>query len=128
MTEAEIESASNEKLDSVVIRLDRRANYKGFPYCRFDEMQGTVAKRHIIKGVFARGETSAWIAPPGGMKSALMASAAIAVASGTAWFGKRSKEACAVVYFALERGDLVRRRIEAQTRHGWTCRTFRLCS
>ena len=81
----------------------RGASYNGFAFQRFDEMRGTIAKRHLIKGVFARGETSAWIAPPGGMKSALMASAAIAVASGTDWFGKRNKEACGVVYFALER-------------------------
>jgi hypothetical protein len=115
MTEVEIETASNAKLDSVVVRMGRRANYKGFPYRRFDEMHGSVAKRHIIKGIFARGETSAWIAPPGGMKSALMASAAIAVASGSDWFGKRNKETCAVIIFALERADLVQRRIEAHT-------------
>jgi len=113
MTEAEIEGAENARLDAVVLRLDRRANYKGFPYDRFDQMSGTIAKRHIIKGVFARGETSAWIAPPGGMKSALMASAAISVASGADWFDKRNKERCGVVYFALERADLVKRRLEA---------------
>jgi hypothetical protein len=89
--------------------------YAGFPYQRFDQMRGIVAKRHLIKGVFARGETSAWIAPPGGMKSALMAHAATCVASGADWFGKRNKEPCGVVYFALERADLVRRRIEAHT-------------
>jgi hypothetical protein len=49
------------------------------------------------------------------MKSALMAHAAICLASGADWFGKRNKEACGVVYFALERADLVRRRIEAHT-------------
>ncbi|WP_426525047.1 AAA family ATPase [Bradyrhizobium sp. McL0615] len=113
MTESEFEGADNSKLDTVVIRLDRRATYKGFPFDRFDEMNGTIAKRHIIKGVFARGETSAWIAPPGGMKSALMAAASISVASGADWFGKRNKERCGVVYFALERADLVKRRLEA---------------
>jgi hypothetical protein len=105
----------NTTLDRLVVRADRRTNYTGFPYQRFEDMHGAVAKRHIIKGIFARGETSAWIAPPGGMKSALMASAAIAIASGADWFGKRNKETCAVVYFALERADLVRRRIEAHS-------------
>jgi len=42
-----------------------------------------------------------------------MGSAAIAVASGADWFGKRNKEACTVVIFALERADFVQRRIEA---------------
>ena len=114
MTPSQLAQLDDRQLDRLTERHDQRA-YKGFAFQRFEEMRGTIAKRHLIKGVFARGETSAWIAPPGGMKSALMASAAIAVASGTDWFGKRNKERCAVVYFALERGDLVRRRIEAHT-------------
>ena len=70
-------------------------------------------KAHIIKGVLAWNETSAWIAPPGGMKSALLASAAIHVALGRDWFGKKNKQAVGVVYFALERADLVKRRLAA---------------
>ncbi|WP_338821433.1 AAA family ATPase [Bradyrhizobium septentrionale] len=108
-----IAEMDNAALDRLVIRADRHKSYRGFPFKCFAEMQAAGAKRHIIKGVFARGETSAWIAPPGGMKSALMASASISVASGTDWFGKRNKERCAVVYFALERADLVERRLEA---------------
>ncbi|WP_225705079.1 AAA family ATPase [Bradyrhizobium cenepequi] len=72
-----------------------------------------VGKAHFIKGVFAWNETSAWIAPPGGMKSALMASAAISVALGRDWFGKKNKCRTGVVYFALERADLVERRLIA---------------
>jgi hypothetical protein len=104
---------SNEALDRLAIRADRRANYQGLAYRRFDQIGSTVAKRHIIKGIFARGETSFWYAPPGGMKSALMADAAVTVPSGADWFGRRNKEACAVVYFALERADLVSRRLTA---------------
>jgi RecA-family ATPase len=54
-----------------------------------------------------------WIAPPGRLKSALMADLAIHMASGADWRGYRSKETCGVVYFALERGDLVKRRLAA---------------
>jgi RecA-family ATPase len=104
---------SNAALDRLAIRTDRRASYEGLAYRRFDQIGGAVRKRHIIKGIFARGETSFWYAPPGGMKSALMADAAVAVASGADWFGRRNKEACAVVYFALERADLVNRRLTA---------------
>lgn len=83
----------------------------------FDTPQDhTVAKRWIMKGIFARGETSAWVAPPKAGKSALLADICIAVAAGRDWRGKRSKERCAVVYFALERGDLVRRRLIATMR------------
>jgi hypothetical protein len=46
-----------------------------------------------IKGVMARGKTSVWIAPPGGMKSALMVQASICVSSGTDWHGRKDKGA-----------------------------------
>jgi hypothetical protein len=87
---------------------------KGYPFQTFDEMAiCAVAKRWLIKGVMARGESSAWIAAPGAMKSALMAEASISVAAGLDWNGKRSKETAGVVYFAIERADLVRRRLQA---------------
>jgi hypothetical protein len=102
--------AENNALDIPIIRQER----PGYPFKTFDEMAGeTLAKRHIIKGIFARGESSAWIAPPGGMKSALMASAAFHISTGQDWFGYRNKEAAGVVYFAIERADLVRRRLQA---------------
>jgi hypothetical protein len=47
------------------------------------------------------------------MKSALMASASIHVGAGKDWFGYRSKERAAVIYFAHERADLVKRRLLA---------------
>jgi RecA-family ATPase len=98
------------RLDSPAIRQSRA----GYPFRTFDEMAGVpIAKRWLIKSIFARGESSAWIAPPGGMKSALMASAAFHISSGQDWFGYRNKEAAGVVYFAIERADLVHRRLQA---------------
>jgi AAA domain len=47
------------------------------------------------------------------MKSALLAQASICVAGGLDWQGKRNKGAAGVVYFALERADLVEKRIKA---------------
>ncbi|UPJ31332.1 AAA family ATPase [Bradyrhizobium sp. CW1] len=80
-------------------------------------LEDDCAKGHIIKGVFAWGETSAWIAPPGGMKSALLASAAMSVALNQPWFGRRAPgNPVGVVYFALERADLVKRRLIAHRR------------
>jgi hypothetical protein len=65
--------AENNALDVAIVRQER----PGYPFKTFDEMAGeTVAKHHITKGIFARGESSAWIGPPGCMKSALLASAA----------------------------------------------------
>lgn len=71
-------------------------------------------KYWLIKGIIAEGETSAWIAPPGGMKSALMAQLALAVSNSQDWHGRRNSAGIrGVVYFALERADLVRRRLAA---------------
>ena len=39
MTEADIENASNAKLDSIVVRIDRTASSKGYPLVTFDEME-----------------------------------------------------------------------------------------
>lgn len=107
-------SPENRVLDMVAVQKDREQYAKGYPFKTFDEMaHGPTAKRWLIKGVFARGESSAWIAPPGGMKSALMAQASVCVAAGLDWHGKRSKEQAGVLYFAIERADLVRRRLQA---------------
>lgn len=107
-------SPENIASDIIILQKDRAQTSRGYPFKTFDEMAGeSVAKRWLIKGVLARGESSAWIAPPGGMKSALMAQASICVAAGLEWNGKRNKETAGVVYFALERADLVRRRLRA---------------
>ena len=47
------------------------------------------------------------------MKSALMAHGSIKVASGADWHGKKNKGAAGVVIFALERAELVKRRLQA---------------
>lgn len=109
-------SLENRILDMVAVQRDRAQTSQGYPFKTFDEMAlESVAKRWLIKGIFARGESSAWIAPPGGLKSALMASAAIHASSRQDWFGHRNKgeSAPGVVYFAFERADLVRRRLQA---------------
>jgi hypothetical protein len=103
----------NNILDIQIRQRDRQQS-RGFKFKLFDEMAlEPVAKRWLIKGILARGETSAWIAPPGGMKSALLAQASICVAGGLEWLGKRNKGVAGVVYFALERSDLVERRMKA---------------
>src|SRR5262245_38864986 len=73
----------------------------------------SAVKPWLIKNVMAKGETSTWIAPPGAGKSGLLTSAAVAVARETDWFGFKTKERCAVAYFAFERAALVKRRLLA---------------
>lgn len=104
----------NNILDIVAVRQDRGKTAKGFPFKLLREIGlDPVRKKHLIKGIFVRGETSMWYGPPGSLKSSLMADAAIALAAGGDWFGRRNKERCAVIYWALERNDLVERRLVA---------------
>lgn len=70
-------------------------------------------KNWLVKGLLAQGETSAWIAPPGGMKSALMAELTMCVANQQPWHGRKVDHCYGVMYFALERSDLVHRRLMA---------------
>lgn len=96
----------------------RKVAAKSLPFKALADLaaEGTVQKKWLIKGVFARGETSAWVGPPGSMKSSLLCSAAIHASSPqmTDWFGYRGKEKPASLYFALERSDLVKRRLIAE--------------
>jgi AAA domain len=77
----------------------------------FDECGAYANKQWILKGIIARGETSAWIAPPGAGKSALLTEIAVHCAAQIDWRGHRAKAGCGVVVLALERGDLFKRRL-----------------
>jgi hypothetical protein len=113
MTPAQIAHLSNPQTDEFIKHREKNTA-RALPFQLFDDItSAALAKRWLFKGIMARGETSAWIAPPGGMKSALMAEAAICAASGADWHGHRCKEQAGVIYFALERADLVKRRIQA---------------
>jgi hypothetical protein len=92
---------------------------KGFPFVGYEDLRIDIKKPWLIKNVIARRETSAWIAPPGKGKSALLTEIAIHVAAGLDWRGYKSKGAAAVIYFAMERSDLTKRRLEAyKQKHG----------
>jgi hypothetical protein len=81
----------------------------------FGDCAAFVHKRWIMKGLIARGETSAWIAPPGAGKSAIMLDLAIHCAGRIDWRGHRAKDACGVLVLALERADLCKRRLYAHS-------------
>lgn len=109
-----VHTLTNEQLDAITVRRDQYG--AGLPFETLEDLaldKDISPKPWIMKGIIARGETSAWIAPPGGMKSALMAELAICAAWGDDWHGFKHKSLSSVVYFALERADLVRRRLRA---------------
>lgn len=85
----------------------------GIPLEFYEDFDKTVSKKAIIKGVLYKGERSSWVGPPGSGKSALLTDLAIHAAEGADWRGHRSKDNVAVVYFALERKELVKRRMRA---------------
>jgi AAA domain len=77
----------------------------------FDECSAFARKSWVLKGILAKGETSAWIARPGAGKSALLTEVSVHSAAQRDWRGHRAKEACGVIIFALERADLYMRRL-----------------
>ena len=79
----------------------------------FSELTQPAPKPWLIKNVIAKGETSSWIAPPGKGKSGLLTDIAVHLAAGLDWRGYRTKGRHGVVYFALERANLVERRLAA---------------
>ncbi|MCA1498849.1 AAA family ATPase [Bradyrhizobium sp. NBAIM14] len=85
----------------------------GIPLDYYENLGNAVPKTWIFKGALAIGETSSFVGPPGSGKSALLVSAALHAAIGTDWRGYRSKQRVGVVYFALERGQLAKRRMMA---------------
>jgi hypothetical protein len=83
-------------------------------------------KTWLIEGVIALDEDSTWFGPPGSLKSALKTDIAVHVASGRDWRGHKFarnstdddedlkiSENRGVVYFAIERAGLTRRRLAA---------------
>jgi hypothetical protein len=94
-----------------------RDERRGLPLTFFDDLSDEpAAKQWLIKNVMARDETSSRIAPPGKGKSALLTDIAVHSAASKHWRGYRTKDRTGVVYFALERADLVRRRLIAHKR------------
>jgi hypothetical protein len=79
----------------------------------FSDLIEAAPKSWLIKNVIARGECSSWIAPPGKGKSALLTDIFVHGAGGIDWRGYRVKAAFGGIYFALERVDLVKRRMTA---------------
>lgn len=90
------------------------SKYKALPLTFFNDLSDTPApKPWLIKNVIARDEISSWISPPGKGKSATLVDVAIHQAGDMDWRGFKTKGRAGVVYFALERADLVRRRLIA---------------
>jgi len=82
------------------------------PSTGFAEMATQVAKRWTIKDLLAAGETSVWFGAPKCGKSSLVEDLSLHVADGREWHGRKVSRGL-VVYIALERGAVIRRRASA---------------
>lgn len=89
----------------------------GLPFRTLADI-AVASKPWLIKRVIAREEVSSWIGPPGVTKSILLGDLGVHKASGADWRGYRNKGRHGVVYFALERGKLVERRLYAYRERG----------
>jgi AAA domain/DnaB-like helicase N terminal domain len=77
-----------------------------------DDIEANIVKEEIVEGVLGVGESSCWYGPPGVAKSVLVEDLALHVACGLPWHGRNVRQG-AVVYVALERESLVKRRAVA---------------
>lgn len=92
---------------------EQTAEFEPIALNYFSDLKQATSKPWLVKGVVARGECSSWIAPPGYGKSGLLTDIFVHGAGGVDWRGYRTKSQFGGLYFALERSDLVRRRLIA---------------
>jgi hypothetical protein len=86
----------------------------------FDDVDQSVTKDELVKGVLGTGEFSLFVAKPGTAKSVLVGDIGCHIAAGLDWHGRKVKQGL-VVYFAAERKPLTERRIAAwRKQHGLT--------
>jgi hypothetical protein len=86
------------------------------PLTHFEDFNKVLELDWIVRGLFARGHNSYLFGPPGGGKSAMLGSVATYLGAGApAWHGFKIKQPCAAVYFALERAQLVQKRVWAES-------------
>ena len=106
-----------DKAPVAKVRRKTREQYllEARPLSYFADFNAVLKLDWIIKGILAKGHNSYLFGPPGGGKSALYGSAATyrrGWARELAWL--QDRKAIATVFFAMERADLVRKRIWAE--------------
>jgi len=89
---------------------------KGWARRRAKDFRDTISKDWIMKGVIAPGEVSNFCGLPKSGKSGLVEDLCLHITAGRDWRGYRSKKQGGIIYFALERADLVERRWNVQAR------------
>jgi AAA domain len=111
----------NEGADGVRNRHDRAKPYKpgnALAFTLYDDIETAIVKKWTVWRFLGAGESSAFFGPPGCGKSVFVEDLGLHVAADLLWFGRKVTKG-AVVYVALERRDLVKRRAVAfRNKHG----------
>jgi hypothetical protein len=107
--------------DEIRAPQEDQAVTSGFSFEYAKDFGEAIAPKWIVKNHIARGEITNWIGSPGSGKSAMLGDLAIHIVAGVDWRGSRLKEKCGVLYFALERHDLVKRRFKVQAKKWGLC-------
>jgi hypothetical protein len=101
--------------DAVIVALDRAHDLKnkfGIRYTRFADIEQAPVKSWLVKDFLGAGEMSCAYGPPGSAKSLLAGDLAAHVAWGQDWMDRRVTQG-AVLFVAIERAALVKRRLAA---------------
>jgi hypothetical protein len=111
--------STNGEFDAHILRIDRNQELKkkfGISYTRFAEIDPTPIKKWLVKDFLGAGEMSCAYGPPGSAKSLLAGDLAAHVAWGQDWMGRRVSQG-AVLFVAIERAGLVKRRLAGISQH-----------
>lgn len=87
-----------------------------FGFTLYDDIELAQRKTWLVRDFLGAGEMSCMFGPPGSGKSVLATDLAAHVAAGREWFGRRVTQG-GVLYVALERAALVKRRLAAFRKH-----------
>ena len=94
------------------IALDTRRRRKQLGFTLYRDIELEPRKVWLVHDYLGAGELSCIFGPPGSGKSVLAGDLAAHVASGRLWFGRRVQQG-GVLYVAIERAALVKRRLAA---------------
>jgi AAA domain len=107
---------SNKEMDAEIAYLDARRSRNGLTFTLYRDIEAEPRKLWLIKDFLGASELSCIFGPPGSGKSVLAGDLAAHVAAGRTWFGRRVQQG-SVLYVAIERSALVRRRLAAFREH-----------
>ena len=116
MTNEQNHPHENAALDDEVLRMDARPKPMPYRFTLFRDIELEPRKDWLIHDFLGEGELSCIFGPPGSGKSVLAGDLDAHVASGLEWLGRRVKPG-SVLYVAIERTALVKRRFAAFRNH-----------